>query len=243
MIHLKTLNKKQLADFVSSGDFKKHDFLPITEHRAKSHINNPKADDEQTLLILAFDDDQLAGYIGCFPDNFKINDEVFNYAWLSTLYISNQFRGKRIAQALLNKVFEEYHGNIAITEFTKEAESLYNKIGVFQYIEPKRGKRYYFRSDMENIIPSKKPKTQSLEPFFSRADALINSFISVKNSGIKKPDFRFEILDTIDDESAPFISKFHINFSIKSFLFNQLACHIENLYRCSIFNTRDRDEI
>ncbi len=211
MIHLKTLNKKQLAEFISSGDFKKYDFLPITEHRAKSHIENLKADEDQTLLILAFDDDELAGYLGCFPDNFMIEGKKFNYAWLSTLFISNKFRGKRIAQSLLNKAFEEYNGEIAITEFTKEAENLYNKIGLFQYIQPKNGKRYYFQTDFANIIPTKKPNTQSLKPVFSIADSVTNSLISVKNCFIKKPDFKFEILNTIDPESTTFLNQFESN--------------------------------
>lgn len=211
MIHLKTFNKKQLGEFVSSGDFKKYDFLPITTHRAYSQINNPKANDDQTLLILALDDDKLAGYLGCFPDNFLIDGKKFNYAWLSTLFISNQFRGKRIAQQLLDKAFEEYNSNIAITEFTKEAESLYNKIGVFQYIQPKVGKRYYFRTDLATIIPAKKPKTENIKPLLSLGDSVLNSFISVKNCFIQKPDFKFKILDKVDSESADFISKFHSN--------------------------------
>jgi GNAT superfamily N-acetyltransferase len=68
-----------------------------------------------------------------FSDHFIIDGKPFKYAWLSTLFISNEFRGKRIAQTLLNTAFEEYEGNIAITEFTKEAESLYNKIGLFPF--------------------------------------------------------------------------------------------------------------
>lgn len=211
MIHLKTLNKQQLSEFVSSGDFRKYNFLPITEHRAKSHIANPKATDEQTLLILAYDDEQLAGYLGCFPDHFIINGSRFNYAWLSTLYISDEFRGKRIAQALLNKAFEVYDGNIALTEFTKEAESLYNKVGVFQYIQPKIGKRYYFRTDFQTIIPTKKPDTKSLKPIFRIADGMINSLISLKNSLKNQPGFKFEITGKIDPESAGFISKFQSN--------------------------------
>lgn len=211
MIHLKTFNKKQLEIFISSGEFQSYDFLPITEHRAKSHIKNPKANDDQTLLILAFDDDQLAGYIGCLPDRFKINDQTINYAWLSTLFISNQFRGKKIAQTLLNKAFEEYHGNIAITEFTKEAESLYNKIGVFRYIKPKQGERSYFRTDLETIIPSRKEKTKPLQPVFRIADSVCNFFISIKNSFVKQSTFPFEILDTIDQESKHLISKFNSN--------------------------------
>jgi len=208
MIHLKTLNKKQLAEFISGGDFKKHDFLPITGHRAKSHIENPKANEDQTLLILAFDDEELAGYVGCFPDYFMVEGQKKTYAWLSTLFISNKFRGKRIAQSLLNRAFEEYDGKIALTEFTREAESLYNKIGLFQYIQPKNGKRYYFQTDFTNIIPAKKPNTQSLKPVFNLADSVANSLISVKNCFIQKPDFRFEILDAVDVESTAFLTRF-----------------------------------
>lgn len=211
MIHLKTLNKKQLEKFISTGDFQKYDFLPITAYRAKSHIENPKADENQTLLILAFDEEELAGYLGCFPDNFMVEGKKFNYAWLSTLFISNKFRGKRIAQSLLNKAFEEYQGEIAITEFTKEAESLYNKIGLFQYIQPKNGKRYYFKTDFENIIPSKKPNTQSLQPIFKIGDSIANSLISVKNCFIKKPNFKFEIINKIDAESSAFLAQFESN--------------------------------
>ncbi|MCW3161403.1 GNAT family N-acetyltransferase [Chryseobacterium oryctis] len=211
MIHLKTLNKKELEEFVSSGNYKKYDFLPITAHRAQSHIKNPKATDEQTLLILAFEDEELAGYLGCFPDYFDINNQKLRYAWLSTLYISNKFRGKKIAQKLLQKAFEEYDEKIVLTEFTKEAESLYNKIGSFQYIQPKNGKRFYFRTDFENIIPSKKPKTKALKPIFRLGDIFLNSAISFKNQFIKKPDFTYEILYKIDSESTDFISNFQSN--------------------------------
>ncbi|REC77526.1 N-acetyltransferase [Chryseobacterium elymi] len=208
MTELKTFNKQELEDFVSSGDFRNFDFLPISEHRAKSQIRNPKALDNQTLLVLALYDGKLAGYVGCFPDNYLIDGKIFHYAWLSTLFVSEEFRGKRIAKALLNKMFEEYEGNIIATEFTKEAEALYNIMGVFEYVYPKTGKRYYFRSDAAHIIPEKKPETKAAKPLFQITDAVANSLIALKNSVIKKPGFRFEILDQIDAESSEFMSKF-----------------------------------
>jgi GNAT superfamily N-acetyltransferase len=208
MTELKTFNKKQLEDFISSGDFSSFDFLPISAHRAQSQIRNLKALDDQTLLVLAFYDGKLAGYVGCFPDNYLIDGKIFNYAWLSTLFVSEEFRGKRIAKALLNKMFEEYDGNIIATEFTREAEALYNMLGVFEYVYPKAGKRYYFRSDAAGIIPEKKPGTRVLAPLFQVADAVANSLISLKNSTVKKPKFKFETLDHIDAESSELISKF-----------------------------------
>jgi hypothetical protein len=77
MIQLKTFNRKELEDFILSGSFQQYDFLPITRHRALSHIRNPKARDEDNLLILAFYEDKLVGYVGCFPDKFEIDGKKF----------------------------------------------------------------------------------------------------------------------------------------------------------------------
>ncbi|WP_160139336.1 GNAT family N-acetyltransferase [Chryseobacterium sp. c4a] len=211
MIELKTFNRKELEDFVSSGEFSKYDFLPITAHRAISQINNPKASDDQTLLILAFFEGKLAGYVGCFPDYFMVDGKKVHFAWLSTLYINPEFQKKRPAKKLLKKVFEEYNGQIAITEFTKEAEALYIIMGVFDYAFPKRGKRYYFRTDAAGIIPEKKPQTKIGKPLFYTLDAIANSLISIKNLSVGKPNFKYEILDRADAESINFVAGFSEN--------------------------------
>lgn len=208
MIVLKTFNRKELEDFISSGAFRQYDFLPITKHRALSHIKNPKASDEDVLLILAFYEEKLVGYVGCFPDRFIIDGKEIRYTWLSTLYVNPEYRKKRPAKALLKKVFEEYQGRIAITEFTKEAEALYNITGVFEYVFPKQGKRYYFRTDAAKMIPEKNPETQPLKPLFKILDAAANGLISIKSLTISKPDFKYEVLDQIDKESADFMTGF-----------------------------------
>lgn len=211
MIQLKTFNKKELEDFISSGEFMQYDFLPVTKHRAVSQMNNPRASDEQTLLILAFCEGKLAGYVGCFPDYFVIEGKKIQYAWLSTLYVTPEFQKKRPAKKLLLKVFEEYEGRIAITEFTKEAEALYMIMGVFDDVFPKEGKRYYFRTDAAGIIPEKRPKARIGKPVFSVLDTVANSLISLKNLGIEKPDFKYETLDRADPESIDFVSRFSNN--------------------------------
>ncbi|TZF94060.1 GNAT family N-acetyltransferase [Chryseobacterium panacisoli] len=208
MIALKTFNRKELEDFISSGTFLQYDFLPITKHRALSHIQNPKASEEDTLLILAFFEEKLIGYVGCFPDSITIDGKEIQYAWLSTLYANPEYRKKRPAKALLKKVFEEYEGRIAITEFTKEAEALYNIMGVFEYVFPKKGRRYYFRTDAAKMIPEKKPGTQPLKPLFQSLDTAANLLLSIKNLPVQKPDFKYEVLHCIDKESADFMTEF-----------------------------------
>ena len=131
MITLKCLNKKDLEEFVNSGEYESFNFLPITKHRALSQIKNPNATENDVLLTLAFEGNELAGYLGTFPDELLVKNNPLKYAWLSTLFVSENFRGKRIAQHLLEKVFEKYNSQIAITEFTVEAESLYAKMKIF----------------------------------------------------------------------------------------------------------------
>lgn len=214
MMQLKTLNKKELEDFVISGDYLQFDFLPITEHRAKSHINNPKATDEQTLLILAFCDGKLAGYMGCLPDYFSVENKNISFAWLSTLYVSEEFRGKKIAKALLMKALEAYENRVIMAEFTKEAEVFFNHMGNVENIFPKSGKRYYFKVDATEMIVGKKPWTKTFSPLLQMADGVTNSLISLKNRKIKKPDFRFETLDHADAEILDFVNTFSCKRSI-----------------------------
>ncbi|PKF73761.1 GNAT family N-acetyltransferase [Chryseobacterium sp. PMSZPI] len=208
MIQLKTFNKKQLDDFVSSGGFRQYDFLPITKHRALSHSKNPKALDEQTLLILAFYNDQLAGYLGCLPDYFIIDEKKIEYTWLSTLYVSEEFRGKKVAKALLEKALADYKSHVVMAEFTKEAEVFFNKMGNVENVFPKNGKRYYFKIDSAAVISDKKSWGKTLSPIFKIVDGIANFLIDIKNILINKPDFRVEVLDAVDTEIINFTSTF-----------------------------------
>lgn len=209
MILIKTYNQHELKTFIESGDYKKFEFLPMSKHRGLSQVKNPKANPNDVLLILALKDDKLAGYLGLLPDNFTINTQKIGYAWFSTLFVSEKFRGQKIAQKLISQAFESYEQHIAITEFTAEAESLYNKTGEFIYGKPKIGKRYYLRSALTELLPRKRQIFKKLSPILPTVDLAANLIFKVKNGKIKKPAFKFEILNQTDDESRNFLSNFY----------------------------------
>lgn len=208
MISLKSFNKKELEDFIVFGEYRTYEFLPITSHRALSQIKNPVAAVEDVLLTLAFEEGKLAGYLGTFPNELKVEDKIIKYAWLSTLYVNENFRGKRIAQQLLDFVFEKYEGKIAITEFTKEAESLYAKTKMFDYIAPKLGKRFYFRTNFATIIPNRKPKFAKTKPALEMVDSVFDLAISFQAQMRKSNKIQYEISDFIDEESERFLTSF-----------------------------------
>lgn len=223
MIEFRCLNKKMLEEFVNSGEFETFDFLPITRHRAWSQIRNQKASDEDVLLTLVFFDGKLAGYLGSLPDELQVGEQRIKFAWLSTLFVHENFRGKRIAQQLLDLVFEKYAGKIAMTEFTPEAENLYNKTQKFDYITPMIGKRFYFKSQMAEIIPRKKPGMSFLKPFLMMGDFLLNFFISFKSGLRNSKNVDFQLLDFADDEIKIFLEDFAKNRSVE-----ELDCILKN---------------
>lgn len=234
MIQLKIFNKQELEKFVSSGEFKQYDFLPITEHRALSHIHNPKATSEQTLLILAFYEGRLAGYMGCLPDYFDIEGTKIRFAWLSTLYVSDEFRGKKVAKALLQKVLDEYDNKVIMAEFTKEAEIFFNHIGSVENIFPKNGKRYYFRADTATVFSGKKEWIKTFTPLLHLVDTIANALIGIKNIRTGKPDFRFEVLDKMDVDIKNLVSSFKSQRTA-----DEISYFIENPW---ILEGRKRDE-
>lgn len=211
MIHFEFLNKKELLEFINSGRYAHFPFLPTTEHRAWSQIKNPKADEEDILLTLAFYEKKLAGYLGTLPATLEYDGKEIKYAWLSTLYVNENFRGKKIAQKILETIFEKYEGKIAMTEFTPEAENLYLKTEKFQYIPPKIGYRFYIKSDTKRILTYRKPSLEKWNFILGTFDDIANSGIRIFYAFQKTKKIKVEMSQKVDEESTNFLSSFSKN--------------------------------
>lgn len=207
MIFLETFNKVQLQKLITSGRYKNFPFLPISIHRAISHINNPNLADDKTTLILAFFNGKLAGYIGVMADTLISNHNKIQVGWLSTLFVHTDFRGKQIAQQLLNKACEEYEGKILITEFTPEAEKMYIKSKMFSYQAPLVGMSYHFLFNFQKILPVKNEKWNNISAVLKFCDFTLNSVLKLIYKLKKNTKDNFEIKNTTDTEIEDFIKK------------------------------------
>ena len=54
---IKLLNKRDLSIFIDSAEYEKLDNVPISKHRAKSHINNTRLNEDDVLLLIACNHD------------------------------------------------------------------------------------------------------------------------------------------------------------------------------------------
>lgn len=190
MIELKTLNKHQLLLFIQSDIYAAMPVLPISKHRAISHIHNPRANDNDVLLILAYENNNLLGYLGVLPDDiYAYNGEIFHVGWLSCIWVSPMARGKGIAKKMVLKAYEAYKHQLLITNFTREAGLLYHKLGIFENLPDMDGYRYYRRMCLADILPNRFPKTKPLKFLFKLFDASFNlfwsPFLKQKNNQLK----------------------------------------------------------
>ncbi len=208
MITIKEYNRKSLQEFIDSPDFKALPFLPISRHRAISHIHNPRASDRDTLLMLAFNDDQLVGYLGVLPD--RIYDREGNKSkcgWLSCMWIDPQSRGLGISKKLVAQALKSWDHKILVTEFTYPAKRLYDKTEAFKDLQIMEGIRLYIRSDLNKLLPPKGGLFQNLKSWWKVIDKGVNLLLDRRflfYSG--KQNFQQEYISHLDNEILDLIT-------------------------------------
>ncbi len=182
MIDIQCLNKRQLADFVQSEPFLTLPNLPISRHRAAAQVCNPRAKPDDTLLILAWLEGELVGYLGVLPDLYFVADKPpEKCGWLSCLWVSDQHRGKSIAKLLVTKGVQAIGGRVLLTEFTPQAKQLYDKLGFFTDLQLRTGIRLYKRLELHRLLPPKRSIFKKIKPLLQATDAVFNVLVDTVN--------------------------------------------------------------
>ena len=158
MIEIIQLNKKSLIEYINSDHFGKGNDIPITIHRALSHSNNPRLDEDDVILLLAKDHDILVGYLGIIPDRIFIKNRApSKIGWLSCLWVSEQARGKGISIKLITKTLDLWNNNLLSADYVPFTKRIYDKTNQFNDIPySKNGLRLYLKSDLRTILPTKR---------------------------------------------------------------------------------------
>lgn len=209
MIRIQQFNKYQLDEFIRSTEFDQMENIPISTHRAVSHINNPRAKNDDVLLFVAYDENEMVGYLGALPDRLWINKQFEHCAWLSCIWVSPQHRGKKIAFQLVQDCFKAWNNRILITEYTLPAKKLYLKTGDFSGLKKLEGLRLYVRSEFSRILPPKKKIYKQLRPLIKVTDTLFNLVGDLRFLlySTQLPNIQLEFIEEIDEEIQLFIQK------------------------------------
>lgn len=205
---LKYIQVGELESYVSSEEYSRHSFVPISKSRAISHANNPRADQNDTALILAYDKEKLIGYLGIIPELIFKGNETIKVCWLSCMWVLPEYRRSGIARYLLSDAYRLYNGLVFITNYIPRSKAAFIKTGHYFEVAELNGVRAYFRFDLATILPRRYRKLKWVKPLFWIIDTCLNALISIndrkKLSRIELNN-SYEFLDRIDEETGKFI--------------------------------------
>ena len=174
--------------------------IPISRHRAWSHIRNPRVSEDDVILVLAMVEGKMAGYLGVLADYIYLNGQKEKAGWLSCMWVDPEVRGQGIAKKLLNRVLERWDNRILVTEFTPAAKGLYDRSQQFQDLKISEGLRGFLRFNLDELLPKKfpalekwtraplllgcRPSPASITPAFASSSLYLPMSASSFSSGI-----------------------------------------------------------
>ncbi|MDD2548949.1 MAG: GNAT family N-acetyltransferase [Bacteroidales bacterium] len=202
MISIKRVSIQELEKLVFSPSYAQWDVIPISRHRAKSYINNPRCATTDVVLYLAYTDSKLVAYRTIMPDTILGNDETIKVGWLSGSWVNPIFRRKGIASKLLDAAYNDWNGNLLFTNYTKESKAVFDKTSLFAKVATLQGARTYIRPCLAKILPQKRRCFKQLKPIWQLTDLILKILnpapIFAHTIGVK--DIGFEYLKEPDNE-------------------------------------------
>ena len=86
-MEIKSFTVTDLKTVLTSENFWLSETLPITKHRALSYSRNPRADEDDLVLLVAYQHNRVVGYLGILPDKIFVNDTIYKMGWLTSWWV------------------------------------------------------------------------------------------------------------------------------------------------------------
>lgn len=202
--------KKSLEEFIQSKNYEQLINVPISKNRALSQIQNPRANEDDVLLVALFDGNKTVGYLGALPDYIFHNGQKEKFAWLSCFWVDEAYKSQNVSANLFLRVIRAWDKKICITNIVPWLEPIYQKTKLFQPTQYKEGFRGYFRFNLSEILPPKSSFFKNIRPLLQLSDWFMNLFLDKRLwlfKGYSLNDSKFEYLPTFEKMSADFIDE------------------------------------
>jgi len=205
-LKIRTFNSFGLNELLGNISFWQAKIIPITKQRIISQINNPFAEEKDTLLIVAYDNDDIVGYIGLLPTIFKKDHITYKYFWGTTWWINSEYTKTGVGIYLLMSAFEESKNRFAAIAFTESAKVVYANYRELGRIKEQKGFDFQFFYDIDYL--NKQEKT--IKKTIKKIVLPIKNLLSYKklqkwSNGNNESNFKLEYVNYIDEEILNFI--------------------------------------
>ncbi len=194
-----TLSK--LVPYTLSDRYEQSAVIPITCHRATSQAKNPRANPEDIVLIVVYNDqDEIIGYIGALPDWIR-GDMHKKMAWNSCWWV-DPVNGREVAMPLFYRFIDRWNRKVMFAELTPQSFRIISRMGFFES-RVIMGCRGYLRLPLSEILPAKKNIFRSFRWLLYAVDTVFNFFWEIRLkiwTSMNDKDMKWQFAGSIDDD-------------------------------------------
>jgi len=217
-MEIKSIKLFELQDFINSDLYKKSKLIPISRQRAISQIHNPRASQNDTVLIVAIDKNkQIVGYIGALPEKLNIKQDL-KICWNSCWWTDKE-KGKKISMFLFYKLLDEWDSNLIFRDLTDRTKKIILSTNRFLAVKEIYNFKGFLKFNFAEILPRKIHFFKHLTFLLKFIDAILNLkmriyhyiyLLKIKNDEIKTVE-----IETVDKEAETFINLYNKNEVIR----------------------------
>jgi hypothetical protein len=131
-IELREYTKRGLRELLADERFWSQPQLPITRRRVVSQGSNPRAEDDDTVLVTAFKKGRLVAYLGILPD--LVQNEAgkpTKFGWLTAWWVDKESESRLAATMVLFAAMKRYAYRVAASSPSNDAVRVYDATGRF----------------------------------------------------------------------------------------------------------------
>ncbi len=213
-MEIKTFTVAELKIALASEEFWLTKTLPITKHRALSYSRNPRAEADDPVLLVAYQDNRVIGYLGVLPDKIFVNNAVYKLGWLTSWWVDPCCATGGAGAILLFKALNAYNQYIGVSGGSREARKALHASKKFIDLKPLQGLDIRLRFNLTNDILRRLPALNIFRGLFKIFDVMLDEVVDLRNffwQWRSNPcrHLTFEYISAIDEETDRFIQQHH----------------------------------
>jgi hypothetical protein len=213
-MEIKAFTVADLKAATASEDFWLTQPLPITKHRALSYCRNPRAKEDDPVLLVAYQGKRVIGYLGILPDKIFVKDVAYKLGWLTSWWVDPACTTAGVGAILLFKALNAYDQHIGVSGGSRDARQALDASQKFMVLNPLQGLDIRLRLNVTGNFSRRLPTLKIWQVFFKIFDAVTDEVVNLRSFFWQQRNnlcrhLTFEYIAAIDEETGRFIQQHH----------------------------------
>ncbi len=211
-MEIKAFTVTDLKTVLLSEDFWHTQTLPITKHRALSYCHNPRADEDDPVLLVAYEENRVIGYLGILPDNIFAGDTVHKLGWLTSWWVDPSDATSGVGTVLLFKALNAYRQQLGVSGASRSARRVLDASQKFASVKTLKGLDIRLRLNATAAVLRKLPALKPLRVGFKIFDDIMEEIMNLRSFFWQRRSavcqrLTFEHISAMDEETGRFIRR------------------------------------